>query len=615
LWFFFRFKHFSARREKNQPKLKNQTKNKTQNRSYHEIFDALDAAGIEPSATLHHFTHPAWLDDWCGGFEGDAAPDEFARWAATCARLFGARVRYWATFNEPTCCVFLGWITGMHTPGKIVHCGLAGRVLRNMFRGHAAAYRAMKAVDPSLQVGLVHHHIRFEAQGPSWLLWPARYCCRWMDYWWGYDLVHKWLLTGELDWRAPMGAGEPLSWRDPDGKPPLDWFGVNYYSRAVSLLFGRLLSLLLRGGGGARFSWLFFFWRGFFSLSFAAVLWGARARASEEKQLATRRDDGRNTTHVNNARARAPSSRLQPPLPSPRNHQTPPKHTTPPKNRPTQKSPHPKITQPAKKIKHQQTTGRQLVPQAHVQAGRDHDRHVLPALRPGPVRGAHAGARAQGARVHHRDGLRRPLRQDQAADDRPVRARDAAGDAGRGGRAGVLLLGESELVFVFWGGGGQFSFFCSFLRASFAAARSVPFFFLLSPSNPRVVLTHCPKHTPQPQIQTLLDNFEWNAGYIMEFGLYAWRPGGARKSAAAVVDRVLKEGAKVLVKYYAELPDTVAGVLAVAKSMVFGEAGERGAAPAPAPAPAAAAANGPRAPADASPRLRQRAGAAVAAVA
>jgi len=101
----------------------------------------------------------------------------------------------------------------------------------------------------------------------------------------------------------------------------------------------------------------------------------------------------------------------------------------------------------------------------------------------------------------------------------------------------------------------------------------------------------------------------------MEFGLYAWRPGGARKSAAAVVDRVLKEGAKVLVKYYAELPDTVAGVLAVAKSMVFGEAGERGAAPAPAPAPAAAAANGPRAPADASPRLRQRAGAAVAAVA
>jgi beta-glucosidase/6-phospho-beta-glucosidase/beta-galactosidase len=40
---------------------------------------------------------------------------------------------------------------------------------------------------------------------------------------------------------------------------------------------------------------------------------------------------------------------------------------------------------------------------------------------------------------------------------------------------------------------------------------------------------------------TLVDNFEWNAGYLMEFGLYAWRPDGS-------VDRVLKNGAKPLVR-------------------------------------------------------------------
>lgn len=40
---------------------------------------------------------------------------------------------------------------------------------------------------------------------------------------------------------------------------------------------------------------------------------------------------------------------------------------------------------------------------------------------------------------------------------------------------------------------------------------------------------------------TLVDNFEWNAGYLMEFGLYAWKPDGS-------VDRKLKEGAKALVK-------------------------------------------------------------------
>jgi len=39
---------------------------------------------------------------------------------------------------------------------------------------------------------------------------------------------------------------------------------------------------------------------------------------------------------------------------------------------------------------------------------------------------------------------------------------------------------------------------------------------------------------------TLVDCFDWNAGYLVEFGLYAWRPDGS-------VDRVLKEGAKTLV--------------------------------------------------------------------
>jgi hypothetical protein len=41
-----------------------------------------------------------------------------------------------------------------------------------------------------------------------------------------------------------------------------------------------------------------------------------------------------------------------------------------------------------------------------------------------------------------------------------------------------------------------------------------------------------------------VDNFEWNAGYLMEFGLYAWQPDGS-------VDRKLKEGAKALVSLQA----------------------------------------------------------------
>lgn len=50
-----------------------------------------------------------------------------------------------------------------------------------------------------------------------------------MNYWWGYDLVHKWMLTGHFEWRVPI-LGKWLEWRLPEGRPPCDWFGVNYYT-------------------------------------------------------------------------------------------------------------------------------------------------------------------------------------------------------------------------------------------------------------------------------------------------------------------------------------------------------------------------------------------------
>ncbi len=58
----------------------------------------------------------------------------------------------------------------------------------------------------------------------------CRYASSWMTYWWGYELVHKWMLTGKFTWDVPI-LGRWLEWQYPEGKPPCDWFGVNYYSR------------------------------------------------------------------------------------------------------------------------------------------------------------------------------------------------------------------------------------------------------------------------------------------------------------------------------------------------------------------------------------------------
>jgi hypothetical protein len=50
--------------------------------------------------------------------------------------------------------MFLGWITGMHPPGKILACITAGRVVMHKLQAHCEAYEAIKRtpLGKSLQV-------------------------------------------------------------------------------------------------------------------------------------------------------------------------------------------------------------------------------------------------------------------------------------------------------------------------------------------------------------------------------------------------------------------------------------------------------------------------------
>uniref|UniRef100_A0A7S3VJH2 Beta-glucosidase n=1 Tax=Dunaliella tertiolecta TaxID=3047 RepID=A0A7S3VJH2_DUNTE len=200
---------------------------------FHDILDTMEELGLEPNVTLHHFTHPTWFED-LGGFRKEENIPLFVEWAQFMFRTFHKRIKLWATFNEPTCYSFLAYIVGMAPPGHIFNLIGSGQTMLNILKAHTATYKALKAMPggQEAQIGLVNHHITFTAAGEGRLHKVASWMAEWLTYWWGWDIVDHWMHTGEFEWKLPV-VGTWITWKDPEGKPPCDWWGINFYSRCV----------------------------------------------------------------------------------------------------------------------------------------------------------------------------------------------------------------------------------------------------------------------------------------------------------------------------------------------------------------------------------------------
>lgn len=77
---------------------------------YNQVIDELIAKGIEPFINLYHFDMPLELQK-IGGFENKIVVQYFKQYAETCFDLFGDRVKYWFTFNEPMIPAEVGLLT------------------------------------------------------------------------------------------------------------------------------------------------------------------------------------------------------------------------------------------------------------------------------------------------------------------------------------------------------------------------------------------------------------------------------------------------------------------------------------------------------------------------
>jgi beta-glucosidase/6-phospho-beta-glucosidase/beta-galactosidase len=203
---------------------------------YHQMLDVMEKYKMVPLATLHHFVHPQWFED-LGGFEKEANIEHFLSWTELAYRSFGARVRNWCTFNEPGVFAFSGYFFGSFPPGKFFATRIAGRVVKHMLIAHSRAYDLIKRLPGGAEseVGLVHNEMRFEwYRGDGITRWAphARILLPIFDTCWGNDAITDYMRTGRFVWR-PTGPWRPVSYINPGGPPPLDYVGLNYYSRMV----------------------------------------------------------------------------------------------------------------------------------------------------------------------------------------------------------------------------------------------------------------------------------------------------------------------------------------------------------------------------------------------
>jgi beta-glucosidase len=121
---------------------------------YDRLVDALLAANVEPFITLHHWDFPQGLHDRGGWMNRDNLP-YFADYAALMVKRLGDRVRRWATLNEPGDIADSGYGSGEHAPGIKNDWKTVRQVTHNLNLAHGLAVQAIRAADPTLEVGIV----------------------------------------------------------------------------------------------------------------------------------------------------------------------------------------------------------------------------------------------------------------------------------------------------------------------------------------------------------------------------------------------------------------------------------------------------------------------------
>jgi beta-glucosidase len=217
---------------------------------YGRLVDLLLDAGIRPFPTLFHWDLPQALEDLGGWPERDTA-GRFADYAELVVRALGDRVEEWMILNEPGVFTTMGYLLGIHAPGRRDYEAFL-RATHTVNVAHGEAFRAMKAVNAAFRIGTAFSMSHCEPATDSEADEAAAE--RW------HAFTNDWYLSPALRGRYPEAFPDSeipsaaMGVRDGDlelVRAPLDFVGINLYVRTiVARAAGQPLEALPVGGMG-----------------------------------------------------------------------------------------------------------------------------------------------------------------------------------------------------------------------------------------------------------------------------------------------------------------------------------------------------------------------------
>ena len=198
---------------------------------YARLIDALLEAGIRPFPTLYHWDLPQALEDE-GGWPNRDLAGRFAEYAEIVVRALGDRCKSWMIFNEPNIFTTMGYLIGIHAPGRREPENFL-RATHTVNLAHGDAFRAMRAAQRDLVIGTAFNMTACEPRTDSEEDIAATE--RW------HRFMNEWFLKPSLHGVYPEAHpnGLPLDAmgvKDGDFermKAPLDFVGINLYTRTI----------------------------------------------------------------------------------------------------------------------------------------------------------------------------------------------------------------------------------------------------------------------------------------------------------------------------------------------------------------------------------------------